>query len=135
MTQTNPLTRFPLTNEQIEQVMLSFYGQIRTHPDLGPVFINHIGDDDGAWDHHIEKIGRFWRSMILREGGYDGNPMVAHSRAHDVLPRHFEPWLALFDKVLAEELPQPAAQAWSMMAHRIGGTLQRQIASLRDQTQ
>ncbi len=35
----------------------------------------------------------------------------------------FEPWLKLFDSVLAEELSAAQAARWSALAHRIGRSL------------
>ena len=32
----------------------------------------------------------------------------------------FVPWLALFDSVLKRNLPVEVAEAWSVLAHRIG---------------
>ena len=40
--------------------------------------------------------------------------------AGDVKAQHFPVWLSIFDAVLAEELPQHLAQAWSALAYRIG---------------
>lgn len=108
--------RFDVTAEEIGRVVARFYAKIRRHPDLGPVFAAHVGD----WPAHEEKIARFWRNAILFERCYDGNPMAAHLAAGDVEPGHFAPWLALFDEVLAELLPEASARAWSALAHRIG---------------
>ena len=62
------LARFPVSPEQIDQVVAAFYARIRTHPKLGPVFASHVTD----WPEHEEKIARFWRNAILMERGYDG---------------------------------------------------------------
>jgi hemoglobin len=69
---------------------------------------------------HEAKIARFWRNAILLEGGYDGNPMAVHRAAGNVRPGMFDDWLALFDNVLAQQLPQETAAQWSALAHRIG---------------
>ena len=108
--------RFPITPDQIARVVAEFYAAIRVHPGLGPVFAAHVTD----WPAHEEKIAAFWRNAILLERGYDGNPMAKHIAAGDVRPAMFDPWLALFDSVLARELPPVTAAAWSALAHRIG---------------
>lgn len=108
--------RIPVTEAQIDRVVSQFYRAVRAHPDLGPVFAEHIGD----WTPHEEKIARFWRNALLWQRVYDGNPMQAHMQAGNVMARHFPIWLSLFDTVLDRELPQPLAQAWSALAHRIG---------------
>lgn len=118
MTHT-PLARFDITRPEIERVVARFYARVRAHPVLGPVFAAHVTD----WPPHEAKIARFWASAILGERSYDGNPMVAHMQAGNVRPGMFEPWLALFDQVLAEELTEAQAARWSALVHRIGRSL------------
>ena len=65
----------------------------------------------------------FWANAILFERSYDGNPVVVHREAGNVRPGMFDTWLALFDHVLAQELREDQAQAWSALAHRIGASL------------
>jgi hemoglobin len=108
--------RFAITPDQIDRVVAAFYARIRTHPGLGPVFAGHVRD----WPEHEAKIASFWRNAILMERGYDGNPLEVHRAAGDVRPGMFSPWLALFDEVLAHELPPDTARAWSALAHRVG---------------
>jgi len=108
--------RIPITAAQIDQIVANFYARIRVHELLGPVFAAHVTD----WPHHEAKIAAFWRNAILYERSYDGNPMAVHRAAGNVRPGHFSQWLALFDIVLAEELPPEPAAAFSALAHRIG---------------
>ncbi|MFD1808309.1 hypothetical protein ACFSHQ_09780 [Gemmobacter lanyuensis] len=46
------------------------YAAVRAHPVLGPVFAHHVTD----WPAHEEKISRFWRNAILREGFMTARP-------------------------------------------------------------
>lgn len=79
--------RFPISEQQIDSVVAEFYGLIRQHPALGPVFANHVTD----WPEHEAKIARFWKNAILFQRVYDGNPMAAHLQAGDVRPGMFGP--------------------------------------------
>ncbi len=108
--------RFPITADQIDAVVTDFYAVVRAHPVLGPVFAAHVSD----WPDHEAKIARFWRSAIMFERSYDGNPMLAHHLAGNVRPGMFEPWLEQFDAVLRRNLPPETAAAWSALVHRIG---------------
>ena len=110
------LSLFDVTPAQIDRVVTVFYAAIRRDAVLGPVFANHVHD----WPEHEDKIARFWRNAILREGGYHGNPMRMHREAGDVLAEHFPRWLTLFDEVLARHTPPEIAPRWSALAHRIG---------------
>ena len=111
--------RLPVTPEQIDRVVAVFYGAVRRHEILGPIFAGHVDN----WPEHEARIAAFWRNAILRERGYEGSPMRAHLVAGDVRPEHFAPWLALFDESLRRTLPEDVARGWSALAHRIGAGL------------
>lgn len=113
------LAKFDITRPDIERVVARFYDRIRSHPGLGPVFAAHVDN----WPAHEAKVASFWANAILHERVYDGNPMLAHRDAGNVRPGMFETWLALFDRVLAAELDEDQARAWSALAHRIGASL------------
>jgi hemoglobin len=120
--------RFDITGASIDQVVQTFYARVRAHPELGPVFGNHVGTTDADWDAHIAKIANFWRNAILREPVYNGNPMQVHMQARDVRVGHFEPWLGLFEEVLRAELPQDVAETWLALTHRIARGFKIQLA-------
>lgn len=119
--------RFPITAEQIDTVTARFYAKVRLDPVLGPIFNGHIAD----WPEHEAKIAGFWRSAILFESSYNGNPMRAHMQAGDVRSDHFDGWLALFDEVLSASLPTEAAAAWSGLVHRIGRGLRMGVPDIQ----
>ncbi|SFR35841.1 hemoglobin [Yoonia tamlensis] len=118
--------RFPVSADEIAQVVAAFYAVVRADPVLGPVFAKHVAD----WPAHEEKIARFWRNAILFERSYDGNPMAAHMQAGNVAPAHFDIWLGHFDRVLAQKLSPVTAQSWSALAHRIGRGLSYGLAPI-----
>lgn len=115
--------KFPITSAQIDDVVTQFYAKARTHPDLGPIFANHIQN----WRPHEAKIASFWRNAIGIDRSFDGNPQSAHMAAHDIDSKHFALWLDLFDETLRDTLPAPTAKAWSTLAHRIGRALKMSI--------
>jgi len=111
--------RLDVTPEEIDRVVADFYAAVRVHSGLGPVFAAHVTD----WPAHEAKIAGFWRNAILYDRSYDGNPLQVHREAGNVRPGMFDTWLALFDSVLARNLPPGPAAAWSALAHRIGRSL------------
>ncbi len=113
------LAKFDITRDEIARVVAAFYERVRGHPGLGPVFAKHVSD----WPTHEAKIVDFWANAILYERGYGGNPLEVHRRAGNVRPGMFETWLALFDRILTQELNDDQARAWSALAHRIGRSL------------
>jgi len=115
--------RFPISAAQIDEVVARFYARVRAHEVLSPVFFASIPNEAARWNHHEDKIGRFWRNAILHERSYSGNPNHMHSMRPMIKPEHFAIWLGLFDEVLAESLPAELAASWSALAHRIGAGL------------
>lgn len=125
----NPLKRFDISADQINHVVSVFYAQVRHHPVLGPIFANHIADEN--WPTHEDKIARFWRNAILREKCYSGNPMREHLTRPDVKAEHFPLWLDLFHQVLHAQLPENLAHSWGALADRIGEGFRTGIVSIR----
>ena len=115
--------KFDVSEDEIARVVARFYEQVRAHPKLGPVFAVHVDD----WPAHEEKIVRFWCNAIRHERVYDGNPVQVHVAAGNVRPGMFETWLALFDRVLEQELPESQARSWSALAHRIGASMRAAV--------
>ncbi|MEX5561951.1 group III truncated hemoglobin [Pseudophaeobacter sp. 1A16562] len=125
--QNAPLRRFDISGAEIDEVVRVFYGKIRQHPVLGPVFGAHVTD----WPEHEEKIARFWRNAILREKCYNGNPMRVHVSRPDIKAEHFPLWLDLFHSVLKAELPTQTAQSWGALADRIGEGFRTGVTAMR----
>lgn len=100
----------------------AFYARVRTHPLLGPIFNEAIGDN---WGPHLSRMKDFWASVALNEGVYSGKPVPAHKKLIGVAPRHFEIWLALFRSTLEETAECEAAVSYFMTrAERIAQSLQ-----------
>lgn len=55
----------------IQALVHTFYGHIRTEPLLGPVFEDKIQD---RWPEHLEKMIRFLQTVLLDEHTYFGSP-------------------------------------------------------------
>lgn len=115
--------RFPISAAQIDTVVARFYMRVRQHDVLSVVFFASIPNEAPRWEHHEEKISRFWRNAILHERSYSGNPQHMHSMRPMIKPEHFAIWLGVFDEVLGEVLPVDTAASWSALAHRIGAGL------------
>lgn len=116
-------SRFPITADEINTVVRIFYARVRAHEVLSPVFFASIPNEVEIWAEHEAKIGRFWRSVLLSEQSFEGNPQVAHAKSELIRPEHFEVWLGVFDVVLSENLTDEQAAAWSHLAHRVGAGL------------
>ncbi|WP_337188429.1 group III truncated hemoglobin [Phenylobacterium sp.] len=105
----------------------TFYGRVRVHPVLGPVFNSAIGD----WDEHLAKLCDFWSSVLLMTGRFKGSPMAAHARRPDIRDEHFAVWLDLFEATALEVCPPAAADLFIEKAHMIGRSLRLGLAVQR----
>ncbi len=102
-----------------------FYGRVRQHERLGPIF-DAVVDD---WPEHLAKLKSFWASVALNAGTYAGRPMQAHLRLPAIEPAHFGDWLMLFEETLRDIAPSDAAVEYFMIrAHRIGENFKAALA-------
>jgi hemoglobin len=85
-----------LTLEDIKLLVDTFYGRIQADELLGPIFNERIQD---RWPIHLDKMYRFWQTVLLEEYTYNGRPFPPHAQL-PVGPEHFGQWLALFTKTV-----------------------------------
>lgn len=107
----------------IHRVVHTFYGRIRADEMLGPIFTAHIVD----WDPHLDKMCRFWSSVLLMTRSYDGRPVPAHLKIEGLGETHFARWLELFRLTVREICPPEAADLFIDRAERIAQSLQLSI--------
>ena len=86
------------TIEEIRLLVDSFYDKVRSDELLGPIFERVI---QNRWPVHLDKMYRFWQTVLLEEHTYSGSPFAPHA----VLPvdkSHFEEWIRLFFETIDE---------------------------------
>lgn len=110
-----------ITEELIEQLVLSFYDRIRSHQELGPIFNGVIKDN---WPTHLAKMCQFWRSIALKTGEYKGRPVPKHIAIPGMTPAHFTSWLSLFRETAIEICGQDIGLHFIDRAERIAESLQ-----------
>ncbi len=87
-----------LNLEDIKLLVDTFYDRIREDKLLGPIFDERIQD---RWLIHLEKMYKFWQTVLLQEHTYFGSPFPPHAQL-PVGHEHFAAWLALFNKTVDE---------------------------------
>ncbi len=107
------------TEEEIHQMVHSFYARIREDEVLGPIFNDHIDD----WPAHLVKLEDFWSSLLRRTGRFMGQPMPKHVALPHLTAEMFERWLALFADNLKDNPNQRMAAQANAMAGRIAQRL------------
>ncbi len=91
-----------ITRENVKQLVANFYGRVRKHEALGPIFNGAIGTTDELWDAHIEHITKFWEKMLLDKEGFSGQPLKTHINLPSFPPERFADWLGLWEQTLNE---------------------------------
>ena len=97
-----------------------FYEDIRAHPRLGPLFEQRL---TGKWDVHLDRMKKFWRSVLLYSGEYSGQPVVKHNGLPDLQEDDFRLWLELFETTTAALFGPPTAGPIVVIARRIARSL------------
>jgi hemoglobin len=94
------------TLEDIQVLVDSFYGKVRIHPLLGGIFNGVIQD---RWPQHLEKMYRFWQTVLLGEHSYHGGPFPPHARL-PIDQEHFDAWLGLWHETVDQHFSGAKAE-------------------------
>lgn len=92
--------------KEIKHLVDAFYGKVRKDPLLAPIFDKAIGDH---WDTHLEKMYKFWQTVLLEEHTYYGSPFLPHGKL-PIKKQHFDQWLLLFKETLDTEFTGEVAE-------------------------
>lgn len=97
-----------------------FYAEIRRHPRLGPLFEARLA---GIWDMHLERMKRFWRSVLLHSGEYSGQPVAKHNALPDLREDDFMIWLEVFETTTDSLFDSQLSASILTVARRIARSL------------
>ncbi|RJE74844.1 group III truncated hemoglobin [Reichenbachiella sp. MSK19-1] len=91
------------TRSDLELLVNTFYGKVRQHEMLGPIFNGVIQD----WPEHLAKLADFWETNLFYVQKFKGNPMRAHLDVdqqfdHSISQEHFGNWLQLWFETVEE---------------------------------
>lgn len=84
------------TIEDIKLLVNTFYNTVRNNEVLGAIFNDRIGD---RWPEHLEKMYRFWQTVLLEEHTYYGSPFPPHAQL-PVDKLHFDTWLGIWHQTI-----------------------------------
>ncbi|MCG2460689.1 group III truncated hemoglobin [Flavobacteriaceae bacterium F89] len=108
----------------IKLLVHTFYGKIRLHPVLGPIFNSIVTD----WPTHLDLLTDFWETQLLFERKYRGNPLAVHQEVdekmdHSMKSEHFGIWLNLWFETLDELFQGDTAQIAKNRARKMSTML------------
>ena len=101
----------------------TFYRKIREDELLGSIFNDILKD---RWEPHLEKMYRFWQTVLLQDHTYVGSPFVPHANL-PIDKLHFDTWLkiwyntidSLFEGTKAEEAKWRGDKMAEMFLYKI----------------
>jgi hemoglobin len=113
-----------ISREQISELVEAFYARVREDAVIGPVFQANVE----SWGAHLSLLKDFWASVLLGEGSYKGNPLLAHFNL-PMEERFFERWLTLFGETARKIFPPREAEMIVGKAQGIAANMRRVFAA------
>jgi hemoglobin len=117
-----------LTTHDIEKLVNTFYDNIKKDELLAPIFGLRISDED--WPVHLEKMYRFWGSILLHTQNYNGSPFDKHVGL-PIDGTHFNQWIDLFYKTIDQLFEGDVADTAKERATNIARVFEFKLSSLK----
>ncbi|MBK7409511.1 MAG: group III truncated hemoglobin [Saprospirales bacterium] len=116
------------TLDQIKLLVDAFYVKVREDELLGPIFERVIQD---RWPEHLEKMYRFWQTILLEEHTYFGSPFGPHANL-PVSKAHFDRWINLFHQTVDAHLTGEKAEDAKWRATKMAELFNSKIEYYRE---
>jgi hemoglobin len=107
----------------VKQLVDTFYEKVREDELLNPIFNNVIKEH---WPEHLEKMYKFWQTILLEEHTYFGSPFVPHAQL-PVEKEHFDRWLQLFFSNIDDQFEGKKAQEAKWRGQKMAEMFQMKI--------
>ncbi len=117
------------TLDDIKLMVDTFYGSVQEDDLIGPIFNQVV---ENRWPQHLEKMYRFWQSILLNEPTYSGKPFPPHLKL-DINHLHFDRWLSLFELTVNGLFQGSNATTAIERAKLMGALFQAKHAYLRNE--
>lgn len=111
------------TINEIKALVDSFYTKVREDALLGGIFQEVIQD---KWPDHLQKMYRFWQTVLLKEHTYYGSPFPPHAKL-PVTEAHFDRWLKLFRETIDQHFEGQKAEEAKWRAEKMAEMFQSKI--------
>ena len=103
------------TLEDIQLMVDTFYGTIQQDDLIGPIFNEKI---QNRWPEHLERMYRFWQTILLEVHTYSGSPFPPHKQL-SVSKDHFNRWITLFNTTIDAHFYGPTAEEAKLRAEKM----------------
>lgn len=109
-----------LNLDDVKKLVDNFYEKARENELLAPVFDAIIKDN---WEAHLEKMYRFWQTILLETPTYSGSPFLKHANL-PIAKEHFEAWIKLFNETIDSTFEGEKAEEAKTRAFKMGEMFQ-----------
>lgn len=114
--------------DDVKILVNTFYGKVQQDELIGPIFNELI---QNRWPEHLEKMYRFWETVLLDNHSYYGSPFAPHAKM-PLEKHHFERWLQLFNETLRENFSGETADEALWRAEKMAQMFQYKIDYIRE---
>jgi|SRR5690606_39195863 len=111
----------------IKLLVDEFYTKIQNDELLGPIFNKVI---QNLWPQHLEKMYKFWQTILLGEHTYYGSPFPPHAKL-PIEKKHFDRWLGLFKETVDKHFIGELANKAKWQGERMAEMFQFKISYLK----
>jgi hemoglobin len=119
------------TLEDIKLLVDSFYSKVQKDEFIGPIFNEKIAN---RWPEHLEKMYRFWQTILLEVHSYSGSPFPPHKQL-PVDKEHFDRWMEIFTETVDVLFTGPTAEEAKLRAKNMAEMFNYKIDYFRNTEQ
>lgn len=109
--------------QDVQLLVNEFYSKIREDELIGPIFEVIIKDH---WPEHLQKMYRFWQTVLLDEHTYYGSPFLPHAQM-PLTSIHFERWIQIFNTTVDHHFQGEKASKAKWQGQRMAEMFQSKI--------
>jgi hemoglobin len=119
------------TLEDIKLLVDTFYSKVQKDEEIGAIFNERIGH---RWPEHLEKMYRFWQTVLLEVHSYSGSPFPPHKQL-PVEKKHFNRWMGIFTETVDSLFSGPTADEAKLRGEKMAEMFHYKIEYFRDAEQ
>lgn len=117
------------TLDDIKLLVNTFYAKVQKDELIGVIFNEKIQD---RWPEHLEKMYRFWQTILLEVHTYSGSPFPPHKHL-PVNIEHFDRWMEIFTDTVDSLFIGPIAEEAKLRAEKMAEMFNYKIEYFRNE--
>ena len=98
---------------------------------IGPIFNEKIMN---RWPEHLERMYRFWQTILLEVHTYSGSPFPPHKQL-PINKEHFNRWISIFSETVDNLFVGPVTEEAKLRAEKMAEMFNYKIEYFRNENQ